>query len=332
MQQLSLDYIRQIVPAWLAAGGSGQIELAALEPLLWRDGPMRLPELVAELKALGCHISLTTNGSLLAPSAKPLQQAGVDLVRLSWHTLNADTFRQITGQDAYPRFMQGLEAAIDAQLPLAINRVLLRGHCNDLAEQIAFADQHRLRLKLLDLYWMPAFREEYERFYISPAKAIADYADQRLLIPQGQINVSHAARGRIRYHTPHGGIVEYKLSVATSRYSGPCQQCPQQQNCLEGFGDYLRVFPDQSVSLCYMRPDLGRALPAHALGELPRWLTQQEAGLQMPLRLVLTGQCNFNCGFPGSEQSWCLKQGRGFTFPKRQLSKVAAEVIHVQTA
>lgn len=56
--QLTFDYIQQVTRTWLEHGGSGKVELAALEPLLWRDGPYQLPDLVVELKRLGCQVSL----------------------------------------------------------------------------------------------------------------------------------------------------------------------------------------------------------------------------------------------------------------------------------
>lgn len=330
--QLRFDYIRELISVWLAHGGNRKVELAALEPLLWRDGDLQLADLVAELKGRGCTVSLTTNGSLLARHARALKQAQIDLVRLSWHTMNPVTFQQITGQNAYGRFIDGLESAIDNGLPLAINRVLLKGHCADLPQQIAFIDRHQLRLKLLDLYWMPSMAEQYQRFYISPADAIEQFADPLMLTGQGRMASLHTGRDRIRYQTPGGGIVEYKLGEEARRHEPQCLRCSQQADCLEGFADYLRVFPDESVSLCYMRQELGHPMPASQLSHLPAWLAQHQQRLQMPLRLVLTGQCNFNCGFPGSSRSWCLKQGRGFTFPTRKSDPIVAELIHVQPA
>lgn len=322
--QLTRDAIRQITATWLAAGGNGKVELAALEPLLWRDGRYQLPDLVAELKQLGCHVSLTTNGSKLARHVDRLQQAGVDLVRLSWHTLNRETFRQITGQDAYPAFTAGLEQAIAAGLPLAINRVLLRGHCDDLQQQIDFVDRHQLRLKLLDLYWMPNCAQEYARFYLDPAQALQTHTTPGFLRRTDDQRAN--GRGRCRYLTPQGGIVEYKLAAQAQTSHPHCLACPERANCLEGYGDYLRIFPDLQASLCYLRKDLAQPLSLASPQQLTDWLAAQQMALQMPLRLVLVGQCNFNCGFPGSTRSWCLKQGRGFTFPRRH------GVIHVQAA
>ncbi len=54
--QLRFDYIRQLITVWLAHGGNRKIELAALEPLLWRDGNHQLADLVAYLKECGCTL------------------------------------------------------------------------------------------------------------------------------------------------------------------------------------------------------------------------------------------------------------------------------------
>ncbi len=82
-------------------------------------------------------LSLTTNGLLLAPLAKDLAAAGLRRVNVSLDTLVPERFVRLTGRDALPLILRGLEAAAAAGMaPLKINTVLLRGHNEDEVESI----------------------------------------------------------------------------------------------------------------------------------------------------------------------------------------------------
>ena len=82
--------------ATLFAGlGVHKLRLTGGEPLLRRD----LPALVRKLAAIPGidDIALTTNGSLLAPQAQVLRDAGLKRLTLSVDTLDPQTFRAMSG-------------------------------------------------------------------------------------------------------------------------------------------------------------------------------------------------------------------------------------------
>lgn len=328
MDYLPLSQALRLAKCWRVAGGRPEVEVAALEPTLWREGRKDVADLTGELAKHGLAVSLTTNGSRLARLAPRLAQSGLSRVRLSWHTLDADRFRAVTGTGDYARFMDGVRVALAAGLPLSINRVLIAGLCDDLPEHIDFVDQYRLRLKLLDLYETTDNANERRRHYVDPMEAIRPLVSTGLLREFIAEKADHR-RGRRRFHTGQGGIVEIKLA-ATARFDrGPCPTCPHREHCLEGLGDYFRVTPDLRGNFCYRREDLGFSLapvlasqyPAAALWQaIRRQLGVEPAGLlkRAALRYIVTSGCNFNCGFPGSTTSWCLKQGQNFLFPPRR--------------
>ncbi len=321
MNRLSLAKISSAAQWWKSSGGLMQVEVAALEPMLWRDGGARVGTVVRTLKELGFHVSMTSNGSTLSKYAPDLAAAGLDLLRLSWHSMDPDVYYRITGGGVLDRFLEGLRAATDCSINMSINRVLLRGFIDDLREQAAFIDEYRLRLKLLDLYWTSDSAGQYERFYISPEEAVeAAFQNTGFLRPQEELQDS-GRRSRARFRTPGGGSLEYKIKASARKRNAVCETCVRRPNCLEGYGDYFRVFPDGSASLCYLRGDI-----AYHAYDSDRFIMPSEFGREeeiqscisrIPLRLVLEGRCNFNCGFPDSVASWCLKQGRGFKFPDR---------------
>src|ERR1039457_6364914 len=115
---LALAEALAIARLWRDAEGSPEVDLGALEPTLWRDGTARLPDLVRALSELGMMVGVTTNGSLLAPVARQLKDAGVKVLRISWHTTNAGLFNEISGGFGdYRRFQEGIAAAVQAELP-----------------------------------------------------------------------------------------------------------------------------------------------------------------------------------------------------------------------
>ncbi|MBP2650902.1 MAG: moaA 2 [Firmicutes bacterium] len=103
--------------------GITKIRLTGGEPLL-RKG---LVEFVASIKALGviADISLTTNGSLLAPLAEALKIAGLNRVNISLDTINPVSFNKITTCGCLADTLAGIESALKAGLtPVKLNVVL----------------------------------------------------------------------------------------------------------------------------------------------------------------------------------------------------------------
>jgi cyclic pyranopterin phosphate synthase len=107
--------------------GVSKIRLTGGEPLLRRD----LDQLVAMLAGIEgiTDIAMTTNGSALAASARPLKDAGLTRVTVSLDALDDETFGALNDV-AFPvaRVLAGIHAAAAAGLaPVKINMVVKRG-------------------------------------------------------------------------------------------------------------------------------------------------------------------------------------------------------------
>lgn len=107
--------------------GVRKLRLTGGEPLLRRE----LPELVRQLAAIDGidDIAMTTNGSLLPGSAMALREAGLDRITLSVDTLDADTYRRLSGGRGD---VQAIHLAIAAATQagfgaLKLNSVVMRG-------------------------------------------------------------------------------------------------------------------------------------------------------------------------------------------------------------
>ena len=132
----------------VAPRGVGSIRITGGEPLVRRH----LDRLIRSLSSIPAveDISLTTNGILLGPLARPLREAGLTRVNVSLDTLREDRFSWITstngkGEPEGPRtVLKGMTLAEEAGLaPVKVNVVLMRGFNDDELE--AFADLTRDR-------------------------------------------------------------------------------------------------------------------------------------------------------------------------------------------
>lgn len=325
--RLNYKQIISVAEEWLNLGGQPKVEVAALEPLLWMENRLRISDVVVALKNLGYIVSMTSNGSLLSNHAESLKKANLDLLRLSWHSMNAVDYKEITGGGSLECFLTGLEKAIEIGLNISVNRVLLLGLNNDLTQQIHFVDRHKIRLKLLDLYWTQSSSDFFNKYYLSPQDAIEDLKleDDFLQLVDYSDN---GRRERIQFKTPNGGFVQYKLSSTAKKKYNVCSKCEKKDFCLEGYADYFRVFPEGIGSLCYLRKELATHIFDVDKANLIKFaefhnfddLDFNSIIKQIPLRLVLEGRCNFNCGFPKSKDSWCLKYDLGYKFPTRKIT------------
>lgn len=118
--------------------GVKAVRITGGEPLV-RRGIVGLAAGLAKLKDIGLEdLSMTTNGSLLAPLARSLREAGLDRVNISLDTLDAGRFKAITKKGLVGGTLAGIGAALAAGLmPVKVNVVLAR--TVNLAEVCDFA-------------------------------------------------------------------------------------------------------------------------------------------------------------------------------------------------
>jgi cyclic pyranopterin phosphate synthase len=327
---------------WAELGGFREIELGALEPLLWKDGNLTLPDLVRGLTALGFRVTMTTNASILRSMAHDLKNAGLSLLRISWHTTDPERYRQISGHGDYRQFQAGIEAATQAGLNTSFNRVLFRGFTSDLPAQIDFIERHGLRLKIYDLMWTPEIADYYSVFYQDWRAPIREFVLPKTV----RIERTHPLlrRKRLRFHLRNGAVVEVKVGDGIDREQPPCSNCIHKNQCLEVFGDYLRVDPEMQAYFCYLRRDIG--VDIRAAMNSPQTATmkvqlQFEKALgnnyrsfikSTPLRFIVVPYCNYNCFFPGTTISWCHKTSGDYSFPGRPRSAFFTRVGEVANA
>jgi len=123
---LTFEEIERLARIFVAHGVA-KIRLTGGEPLV-RRGVERLIEMIARIDGLS-DLTMTTNGSLLAPRAKALRDAGLRRITVSLDSLDDDVFRAMNDvQFSVAGVLEGIDAATAAGFAsIKINCVVKRG-------------------------------------------------------------------------------------------------------------------------------------------------------------------------------------------------------------
>ena len=146
---LSFEEITRVVTVFASLGVT-KVRLTGGEPLLRRD----LPDLVRRVALVDGvdDVAMTTNGSLLAPLAGPLAEAGLGRITVSLDSLEPDAFRQLADTNVpLEQVLAGIDAAAEAGLPVKLNAVLRRG-INDggLLDLVEYARARGFTLRFIE--------------------------------------------------------------------------------------------------------------------------------------------------------------------------------------
>ncbi len=147
-QSDNLSYVQiESLVKTAAKMGITKVRLTGGEPLMRKD----IEQLVAKLaviEGIG-EVCMTTNGSLLADVAKKLKRNSLGRVNISIDSLDLDRYREITRGGDLRQVIEGVEAAIKAELtPIKINMVVLNDTTEKEIEAMnAFCEQRGLELQ-----------------------------------------------------------------------------------------------------------------------------------------------------------------------------------------
>ncbi|EFK11452.1 molybdenum cofactor biosynthesis protein A [delta proteobacterium NaphS2] len=110
--------------------GVDKIRLTGGEPLVRKDFPLLLPELMS-IPGLK-DVSITTNGIYLKEHLESILSAGVTRLNISLDSLRRDRYQQITGFDGFDRVHEAIGLAHRMGFhPIKINMVVLDGINDD---------------------------------------------------------------------------------------------------------------------------------------------------------------------------------------------------------
>lgn len=146
---LDFDEIERITRV-LASLGIRKIRITGGEPLLRRN----LEDLVKRLHMIDgiSSLDMTTNGWHLEAKAQALRDAGLRGVTVSLHSLRSDRFSKISGVDALPRVLRGIDKALEAGLrPVKVNSVAIRGYNDDeILDLVNYARERSISIRFIE--------------------------------------------------------------------------------------------------------------------------------------------------------------------------------------
>jgi len=130
--------------------GVCRVKLTGGEPLMRKD----IAEIINGISGVGGlkDLSMTTNGTLLAPLAQELHSNGLRRINISIPTLEEHEFRKLTGGNVVDA-LEGVAAAVEAGFyPVKLNMLILKG-TNDEAvpAMVDFASRTGAILQLIEL-------------------------------------------------------------------------------------------------------------------------------------------------------------------------------------
>jgi GTP 3',8-cyclase len=203
---LSLDELDRVASCFIRLGVR-KLRLTGGEPLV-RKGAVNL------IAALGRHLrdgsldelTLTTNGSQLAPHAKSLAAAGVRRINVSLDHLDPAKFARITRGGDIRKTLAGIEAARAAGMAIKINAVVLRhDNLEHLPDLVAWAHARDMAVSLIEV--MPIGDVGIDRI---EQHVPMPEARKRLEARWPLVDVAMRTGGPARYaRTSAGGVVGF---------------------------------------------------------------------------------------------------------------------------
>jgi len=164
---LSFEQMTEVARAAVGLGVT-KIRLTGGEPLVKR-GIVDLVRMLAGIDGLE-HLAMTTNGTLLAPLARPLREAGLDSVNLSLDTLDPARYRELTRGGDIDAALAGLAAALAEGFPVKVNMVVLGDTTEaEIARMREFCASRGARMQLINHFALARRKNDQYAFDRPPS-------------------------------------------------------------------------------------------------------------------------------------------------------------------
>ncbi|MDC0585517.1 GTP 3',8-cyclase MoaA [Candidatus Pelagibacter sp.] len=172
---INIEEIRRLAKA-LSELGVSKIRLTGGEPTVRKDF-FEIVKIIKENSGIKKTV-ITTNGYRLDKIANDIKNSGLDGINISIDSLNAQTFKKITGHDRLEEILRGIKNLQKLNFKnIKINAVLLKGvndsekDFNDWAE---FIKNNEIDFRYIELMQTGDNLDYFNNYHI-PAKKFTDY-------------------------------------------------------------------------------------------------------------------------------------------------------------
>ena len=125
---LSYEQITRLAKIFVSLGIE-KIKITGGEPTV-RGNVESLIKSLSSIEGLR-SISMTTNGILVKDKIKVLKESGLESLNISLDTFKPDRFKAMSGIDGFYKVRNAIYTAIDENLPVKINTVIIKGWNDD---------------------------------------------------------------------------------------------------------------------------------------------------------------------------------------------------------
>lgn len=206
----------------LASGlGINKVRLTGGEPLLRKDLPL-LVERVARIPGIE-DLALTSNGFLFPQQAEALASAGLRRMSFSLDSLNANTFRKITGRNGLETVLTSIRLARKLGLnPVKVNAVIIRGINDHEIEDLAqFAHDQEVSFRFIEFMPLDSGRTWLKELVVTGREILDRLRARFSLAPVPSENRSETAR---RWAFPDGQGEIGIIAPVSEPFCGHCNR------------------------------------------------------------------------------------------------------------
>ena len=181
---LNIEEIGRLAKA-LSELGVSKIRLTGGEPTVRKDF-FEIVKIIKENSGIKKTV-ITTNGYRLDKIANDIKNSGLDGINISIDSLNADTFKKITGHDRLGEILKGIKNLQKLNFKnIKINAVLLKG-INDTQEEFKkfgnFIKDNNIDFRFIELMQTGDNLEYFKKNHVS-SKIFKDFLEKNNWIPQ----------------------------------------------------------------------------------------------------------------------------------------------------
>lgn len=125
---LSYEQITRLAKIFVSLGIE-KVKITGGEPTV-RANVENLIRSLSSIEGLR-SVSMTTNGVLVKDKIKILKESGLESLNISLDTFKPDRFKAMSGIDGFYKVMDAINVALDENMPVKINVVVMRGWNDD---------------------------------------------------------------------------------------------------------------------------------------------------------------------------------------------------------
>jgi cyclic pyranopterin phosphate synthase len=269
---LSFEEMVRLVDIFLDLGVE-QLRLTGGEPLLRRDLPVLVGQLVARTKLR--DLAMTTNGALLAAQAGALADAGLHRVTVSLDTLRPHRFREITRTGNLDSVLDGIATAAPLFRNLKLDTVVMRDvNGDELVDLIEFGRQHGAEVRFIE-YMDVGGATQWALPRVVPRREILAAVEHHYG-PAARVADTSTAPA-VRYKLPDGTV----FGIISSTTEPFCRTCDRSRLTADGMW-YLCLYASEGIDL---RRELRRGTDSGEIAAAIRagWQERRDRGAEARL-------------------------------------------------